>query len=87
MKRIVPLVIALLISINASPLLAKNDDNGIIIRKAKNTVIPQEQPGGEEQDDLAQDTPSPLTEEEQTALVQKMNLPGMQEENKTETIK
>ena len=60
MKRIVPLVIALLISINASPLLAKNDDNGIIIRKAKNTVIPQEQPGGEEQDDLAQDTPSLL---------------------------
>ena len=84
MKRIVPLVIALLMS--ASPLFAKNDDNGIIIRKAKNTVIPQEQPGGEEQDDLAQDTPSPLTEEEQTALVQKMNLPGMQEENKTETI-
>jgi hypothetical protein len=81
MKRLIVLAAGLLIS-TASLYASDNDD--IIIRKAAKQRVSQraaqEQAPGQEE--LSQE-PVPLTEEEQVAVVNKMNLPGM-EESKSE---
>jgi hypothetical protein len=78
MKGFIVLTLGLLVSI--APLYAKE---GQIIRKAKDRqaqVIPQERPAGQ-QEELAQEGPAPLTEEEQVSLIKGMNLPDMESDD------